>query len=115
MGDAVRRHLPGAHYCELEPADEHDDDAFESLLARAREAERLVVAVVVRPAAWRAFGLAARERRLVDRLLELRPTTLVALGSPRGLEGHRGAEAEICSYSDVPSSQRAVVELLAGR
>ncbi len=114
MGDAVRRQLHGATYCELEPADEHDDGAFESIVARAREAERLIVAVVVRPAAWRAFGLAARERRLVDRLLEMRPTTLVALGSPRGLEGHRGAEAEVCAYSDVPSSQRAVVDLLAG-
>ena len=115
MGDAVRRHLPGALYCELEPADENDDSAFESVVARAREAERLVVAVIVRPAAWRSFGLAARERRLVDRLLEMRPTTLVALGSPRGLEGHRGAVAEVCSYSDSPSSQRAVVEVLAGR
>ncbi len=115
MGDAVRRQLHGAVYCELEPADENDDSAFESIVARAREAERLVIAMVVRPAAWRAFGLAARERRLVDRLLAMRPTTLVALGSPRGLEGHRGAEAEICAYSDVPSSQRAVVDLLAGR
>jgi hypothetical protein len=115
LGESVRRLLPGAVYCELEPADEHDDGAFDSILARAREAERLVVAMVVRPAAWRAFGLAARERRLVDHLLELRPTVLVALGSPRGLEGHRGAVAEICAYSDVPASQRAVAALLAGR
>ena len=66
-----------------------------------------------RPAAWRAFGLAARERRLVDRLIEMRPTVLAALGSPRGLEGHHRAEAEVCLYSDVPASQRALAELLA--
>jgi len=115
LGDAVRRHLPDAAYCELEPADEGDDAAFESVIARAREAERLVVAMVVRPAAWRAFGLAARERRLVDRLLEMHPTILAALGSPRGLEGFRGAAAEVCAYSDVPASQWALAELLGGR
>jgi beta-glucosidase-like glycosyl hydrolase len=115
LGQAVRSLLPGAAYCELEPAAEDDDGPFEAVVARAREAERLVVAMIVRPAAWRAFGLAARERRLVDRLIEMRPTVLAALGSPRGLEGHRGAEAEVCLYSDVPASQRALVDLLVGR
>ena len=114
LGDAVRRHLPRATYRELEPAGPDEDSPFDALLVEAREAERLVVAVVVKPAAWRAFGLAARERRFVQTLLAMRPTVLAALGSPRGLEGYEGAVAELCAYSDVAAAQHALIERLAG-
>ncbi|HLA62917.1 MAG TPA: glycoside hydrolase family 3 N-terminal domain-containing protein [Rhodothermales bacterium] len=114
LGEAVRRYLPRASYRELEPADESEDAPFDALMVEAREAERLVVAMVVKPAAWRAFGLAARERRVVESLVAMRPTVLAALGSPRGLEGYTGAVATLCAYSDVPASQWAVAAALGG-
>ena len=115
LRDAVLRRLPRAQYRELEPVTEDEDEPFEALLVEAREAQRLVVAVIVKPAAWHAFGLAARERRFVQRLVELRPTVLAALGSPRGVEGYDGAEARLCLYSDVPAAQDALAEALAAR
>jgi beta-glucosidase-like glycosyl hydrolase len=115
MGEAVRRLLPGAVYRELEPTHEDQDDAFDEVRLRAQDAERLVLATVVRPAAWHAFGLEARERRFAQRLMETRPTTLAVLGDGRGLRGFDACEAALVAFSDVPASQVAVVERLAGR
>jgi beta-glucosidase-like glycosyl hydrolase len=115
LRDAVLRHFPRARYRELEPVSEGEDAPFEALLVEAREAARLVVAVVVKPAAWHQFGLAAREHRFVQQLAAMKPTVLAALGSPRGLEGYEGADARLCLYSDVPASQQALADLLAAR
>ena len=115
LGVAVAEHLPGAVYRELEPAVEDDDDAFDAVRLLAREADRLVIATVARPAAWHRFGLAARERRFVQSLTEGHPTTFVVLGDARGLRGYDACEAALVAYSDVPASQVAVVERLAGR
>ncbi len=115
MGAAVAQLLPGATYLELEPAREDDDAAFEAVRQAAMQAERLVVAVVVRPSAWHAFGVAARERRFVQNLVELRPTTLAVLGDARGLAGYDACESALVAYSDVGPSQVATVERLAGR
>ncbi|HLT47359.1 MAG TPA: glycoside hydrolase family 3 N-terminal domain-containing protein [Rubricoccaceae bacterium] len=115
LRDAVLRRFPRAQYRELEPFGEEEDAPFEALLVEAREAERIVVAVIVRPAAWHRFGLAARERRFVQQLLQLKPSVLAALGSPRGLDGYEGADARLCLYSDVPASQDALADVLAER
>lgn len=115
LRDAVLERFPRAQYRELEPVAENEDAPFDALLVEAREAERLVVAVIVQPAAWHAFGLAARERRFVQTLVAMKPTVLAALGSPRGLEGYEGAVARLCLYSDVPASQHALAHALQDR
>ena len=115
MGGAVRRLLPGAVYRELEPTHEDQDEVFDEIRLLAQDAERVVVATVVRPAAWHAFGLEARERRFAQRLMETRPTTLAVLGDARGLRGFDACEAALVAHSDVAASQVAVVERLAGR
>ena len=71
--------------------------------------------MIVKPAAWHAFGLAARERRFVQQLVAMKPTVLAALGSPRGVEGYEGAAARLCLYSDVPAAHDALADALASR
>ena len=115
MGEAVARLLPGAVYRELEPTHEDQDEDFDRIRLEAADAERVVIGTVVRPAAWHAFGLAARERRFAQRLMEMKPTTLVVLGDDRGLRGFDACRAALVAYSDVPASQIAAVERLAGR
>ncbi len=115
LRDAVLSRFPKATYRELEPFHEGEDEPFDQVLVEAREAKQLVVAVIVKPAAWHSFGLAARERRFVESLLAMKPTTLVALGSPRGLEGYGATQARLCTYSDVPASQDALADVLAAR
>ena len=116
FGQAVKRLLPHARYVELEPTHEDQDEPFDQLLTLAREAREIVVATVVRPAAWHAFGLAARERRFVQTLLGMdAPATLCVLGGPRGLSGYEGYRTAVVTGSDVPASQVALAEALAGR
>ena len=113
MGEAVARLLPGAVYRELEPTHEDEDEPFEEIRLRAGDAERLVVATIARPAAWSTFGLEAREKRFVQRLMEKHPTTLVVLGDARGLRGYDACDSALLTYSDVEASQVAAVERLA--
>ena len=115
MGEAVARLLPGAVYRELEPTHEDEDEPFDEIRLLARDAERVVVATIVRPAAWHAFGLEARERRFAQRLMDAHPTTLVVLGGDRGLRGFDACDSALVTHSDVGPSQTAAVERLAGR
>ena len=86
---------------------------LDQVRARADAARRVVLATVVRPAAWHAFGLAERETALALDLLARRPSTLVVLGGRRGLAGLRSAESAILTHSEAPASQRAAAEALA--
>ena len=115
MGEAVARLLPGAVYRELEPTHEDQDEAFDEVRLLAREAREVVIATIARPAAWSTFGLDARERRFVTRVMEANPTTLVVLGDMRGLRGYDACDAALVTFSDVAASQVAAVERLARR
>ena len=114
LAAAVRDRLPEASYAEWTiGAATHDDVAELDRLAAG--ADRVVLFVVARPAAWHAFGLPERERAWADRWTATRPTTLVVLGDARGLAGFEGVERAVVAYSDVPASQRAGLDLALGR
>ena len=111
FAEAVSGALPRAEIAVLMA--DAPDATLDAVRARAAEARRVVVAEVVRPAAWHAFGLAERERELARELLAAKPATLVVLGGPRGLAGLRSAEAALVTYSDAAPSQRAAARALA--
>ncbi|WP_420454213.1 glycoside hydrolase family 3 N-terminal domain-containing protein [Rubrivirga sp.] len=113
MGEAVAQFLPGAVYRELEPTHEDQDEPFDEIRLLAKDAERVVIATIARPAAWSTFGLDARERRFAIRMMEAHPTTLVVLGDARGLRGYDACDSALVTYSDVAVSQVAAVERLA--
>ena len=74
---------------------------------------RLVVAMIVRPAAWHAFGLQPEQAAFVRELVgERDDVVLVSLGVPYALDDYPEAAVRICTYSDVPVSQQALVEFL---
>ncbi|MEX0746758.1 MAG: hypothetical protein WD275_02080, partial [Rhodothermales bacterium] len=89
-----------------------DLDEVRMLAARVKN---VVLALVVKPAAWHAFGLLPEQRKLVDDLLASREPIIVSLGSPFILDEFGNAGARLCTYSDVESSQRAAASVLAGR
>ncbi len=97
-------------YFELGP---HADAAT---LAAAHEqalaAEQLLVAMIVRPAAWHAFGLLAPQAEFVQRLTSARPTVVASLGVPQALGDYPAAAVRICTYSDVAVSQQALADVL---
>ena len=53
------------------------------------------------------------QQRFVEALTQQQPVILAALGSPHGLAAFDQADVRLCAYSDVPTSQRALVAYLA--
>ena len=111
---AVAQRFPRAVYCELMPSPHTPDASVERVRALAKAARRVVLAPIIRPSAWHAFGLASREQALADDLAAHIPTTLLLLGDRRGLAGFPRADSALVAHSDVPASQRALVDRLAG-
>ena len=76
-------------------------------------AEQFLAAIVVKPAAWHRFGLPPHIQVWLKELASRRSTVVACLGAPQGLEPFAGAEGLVCTMSDVPVSQQALVDALA--
>jgi hypothetical protein len=72
----------------------------------------LLVAIIVRPAAWYAFGLLPEQKAFVQWITGERAVVLASLGVPYALRDFPDAALRICTYSDVPASQQALVDFL---
>jgi hypothetical protein len=111
LAAALRERFRDVKYAQLGP--KSDAAAYQAASDLARDAKQLVVAMIVRPAAWHAFGLRPEQRAFVQRLVRERSDVVLAsLGVPYALQDYPEAAVWICSYSDVPVSQRALVEFL---
>jgi beta-glucosidase-like glycosyl hydrolase len=98
-------------YVQLGP--KSDRTAYAAALELALAAEQLLVAMVIRPAAWHAFGLRPEQSEFVRQITRERTVVLASLGVPYALEDYPDAAVRICTYSDVPVSQQALAEFLA--
>ncbi len=99
---------PGATYFELGPDD--DESRYDEARRAAAGAGAVVVAMIVKPAAWHAFGLPPRMTALAESVFTSRPAVLAVLGSPQMLDTFPDAAAQVCVYSDVPVAQRAAAD-----
>jgi beta-N-acetylhexosaminidase len=110
LGEALREALPDVSYYEI--SSETPPSERETIAEVARRANAVLLALIVKPAAWHAFGLPEDLAGLARQVMASTPAAVAALGSPRGLEGFEDAAARIVTFSDAPVSQRALVELL---
>lgn len=104
-----------AKFAQLDYEEFGPDCTVEALAAAAQRMEScagLLVAMVVKPAAWHRFGLRAELADWIQTLLARRQTVVACLGAPQGLEPYAGAAARVCMLSDVPASQLALAEAL---
>ncbi len=107
----LRKRFRTIRYAQLGP--NSDAQAYEDAFELAQTAEQLLIAIIVRPAAWHAFGLLPQQKELIRRLLQNHPrATLASLGVPQALNDFPAATTRICTYSDIPASQQALVDLL---
>lgn len=90
------------------------DEGVQDLPAVAQRHDRVLVALVAKPAAWQTFGLRTPQQQAVEAIVRQQPTVLAALGSPVVLEAFPAAALRLCTFSDVPASQRALVLGLVG-
>jgi beta-glucosidase-like glycosyl hydrolase len=109
---ALRFTYPSVLYRTVDPNTSAVERAAIRDLGQTRK--HLVVAIAAEPAAWHAFGLAPEQRTLLRELAATRSVAYALLGSPNVIEVPPGA-ATICTYSDVPASQRALVRLMSSR
>jgi beta-glucosidase-like glycosyl hydrolase len=92
-----------------------DAAAYDSARELAASAKQLLVAMIVRPAAWHAFGLRPPQTEFLQQLAQHRgDVVLASLGVPYALDDFPDAAIRICTYSDVPVSQQALAEFLLG-
>jgi beta-N-acetylhexosaminidase len=114
LGEYLRRSFSNVDYFEL--GAEPRADELERIEQIAAKCEQLLAAFVVKPAAWHHFGLPTALREWLQKLATHRPLVAACLGALQGLEPLSSAAAQICTFSDVPVSQMALVEaLLAAR
>lgn len=102
--------FPGSIFREVGP--EADESVYEELRELAALTDYIVLAIVVKPAAWHAFGLRTEQSAFVEETVERYEPVVISLGSPYILDEFEGAGARICTFSDVEASQRAVVKRL---
>jgi hypothetical protein len=113
LAAALRARFRELRYVPLGPR--ADNASIEAAYRLARGAEQLLVALIVRPAAWHAFGLLPQQGELVRRLTQEREAVVVSLGVPYILHDYPDAAVRVCTFSDVPASQEALVEFLLAR
>lgn len=111
---AVRGAFPRARYAEVGPDSSGTGSA--ALRRVVDGAAGVVLVLVIEPAAWHPFGLTPGQRERVRALVGPDgPLVAAALGSPHVLDEVPGADVALCTYSDVPVSQEALVDRLLGR
>jgi beta-N-acetylhexosaminidase len=111
LGAALRERFRDAYYVQLGP--KSDVAAYASARELARGAKQLVIAMIVRPAAWYAFGLKPEQAAFVRELVGGQAdVVLVCLGVPSALDEYPEAAVRICTFSDMPVSQQALAEFL---
>ncbi|QDV78979.1 putative lipoprotein YbbD precursor [Planctomycetes bacterium K2D] len=113
LAAALREEFAAVRYFETGP--EIDPSLAADLLAGCPEGSPIVVAMIVKPAAWHAFGLTEVQDAVIRELMAARPVVLVCLGVENALDGYPDAAARLVTHSDVPASQRALAAVLVTR
>src|SRR4029077_7733058 len=85
-----------------------DAAAFASAIDLARQSPQVLIAALIRPAAWHAFGLLPAQDELVRTLTAQGKVVLAALGVEHVLADYPQASLRICTFSDVAVSKNAL-------
>lgn len=110
----LREHFTSCEYIELGP--EASEQEYARAKSACQEAEQVLVALIVKPAAWHRFGLSPELVAYAKELLSHNNCVLVSLGAIEALsefESLTNPPSQLCTYSDVPAAQQALVQLLA--
>lgn len=111
LAAALRERFAAVRYFETGP--EIASTLAADILAGCPEGAPIVVAMIVKPAAWHAFGLSEVQDGVIRELMAARPVVLVCLGVEAALSDFPGAAARIVAHSDVPASQKAIASCLS--
>ncbi|QEG34364.1 glycoside hydrolase family 3 protein [Bythopirellula goksoeyrii] len=108
LGAAIRERFGNCHYFELGASASPEE--YAQVLANVMSAEQILIAQIVKPAAWHQFGLLPAQDAFLKELTQSRDCVLASLGTPESLDEYPAAGTRLCAFSDVPVSQRALAE-----
>lgn len=110
---AVRKVAPRAAYREVDA--DVGANGLASIADDVARVQYIVLVLAVTPAAWQDFRLQPAQEAFIDRIARQGTVIAAAMGSPHVLESIPQAAVRLCTYSDVPVSQRALVRRLFAR
>lgn len=110
LGAAVRQLSTTCDYFELGPQSKPAD--YQAAISVATFADQVLVVVIVKPAAWHAFGLLPEQVEFVEELTRQQNCVLASLGTPEVLHEFEFASVKCCTHSDVAASQSALAEFV---
>ena len=113
LAQELRKRFSQSTYFELGPGS--DQAKHEEVLTAAKKSTQILVAIIVKPAAWHRFGLEDKHADLLRELFQHENCVLASLGTPEALKSFDQASAQICTYSDVPVLQTALAEAIVGQ
>jgi len=107
---AFLKAFPDGAFVEINPDTDSDEQA--RALEAAGHHRAVIVAAVVKPAAWHRFGLLPMQKAFIQQLTDAYPVWLAALGTPHVLDDFPDVRASMCAFSDVEPSMNALVRFL---
>jgi len=107
---AFLKAFPDGAFVEINPDTDSDEQA--RALEVAGHHRAVIVAAVVKPAAWHRFGLLPMQKAFIQQLTDAYPVWLAALGTPHVLDDFPDVRASMCAFSDVEPSMNALVRFL---
>lgn len=110
LAAALRDRFQAVEYFEISP--QTSPDQLKKVEQAALHASQLLVAMIVKPAAWHVFGLLPQQKEFVERLSKARSLVLASLGVPYIFDEYPDAKTCVCTYSDVPVSQKALADYM---
>ena len=112
LGEALKAINPHVVYVEC---NEYTTKAeFLAILNQAKDFDKVVLSPILKPAAWRKFGLTETQQDFVQALVEQQAVILASLGSPELFNQLPQTAVQVCTYSDMACSQRAFAKALFG-
>lgn len=112
LAAALREALPHVRYEEITV--DTDPAELDALLEVATSYRHVLLAPIVKPAAWHRFGLKDHHQAFVEALIRQQPVVMASLGSPQLFNMVPETAAHVCVWSDMACSQRALAADYAG-
>ena len=110
LGALLRAQVPGLVYHEIDSSS--PQEVLDEIQQANKKARSLLLFVVSKPAAWRAFGLPDRLKEYLSSIIDPNQTTLIAMGDPGILKDLPRSTNVLCTYSDTSTSQQAIARWL---
>ena len=110
LGRLLRAQNPNLIYVEIDDKTPHD--MLEQIRQQREKVDKMLLFVVSKPAAWRAFGLPDHLKEYLQQLITPSQTTIIAMGDPGILNDLPPSTEILCTYSDTPTSQQGIARWL---